>query len=171
MSISAWAQACSAQSDRSTESLERSSYISNAFTVRFRNLHSQNFFIYDISPPPPFSQPIDPLICTHFRFSFSLFALTVPVPQCSHASLLNFTRLRPSPFRFSSAPFGCSCGSDSSFAHALHPLNLSCPHLKVMSNFLPRKFGATTAFSSGSCARVRGLPDTCSQLYALSALT
>jgi hypothetical protein len=158
---------------RSTESLERSSYISNAFTVRFRKPHIavHRISLYDISPPPSFSQSMNPLKFTHFRFSFSPFALTMPVPQLSHARLLHFTRFRPSAFRFSSARFGCSCGSDSSFAHAPHPLNLSCPHLKAMSKFLPRKFGATSAFSSGSCARVRRLPDTCTQPYALSALT
>ena len=35
MSISAWAQACASQASRSKQSLEQSSYASNAFTVRF----------------------------------------------------------------------------------------------------------------------------------------
>jgi hypothetical protein len=73
MSISAWAQACSAQSDRSTESLERSSYISNAFTVRFRNLHSQisSYMTYHLHLPFR-----NQSIRLSYLYSLSLFILS-----------------------------------------------------------------------------------------------
>jgi len=43
MSASAWAQACSAQQKRAQESLEQSSYGSNAFTVRTLSSRYQRF--------------------------------------------------------------------------------------------------------------------------------